>query len=134
MRIEWQIGFWLGTLALFVALLYVLSGVMLPFVAALVLGYLLDPLADWLEAKGLEIASSATCSSCSFSFPFSWLCWCSCCRFWATNSRCLSPHCRNILRNYRALWPSRAVSSRKNSAGMACWPNSASAIPSSRMT
>ena len=58
MRIEWQIGFWLGTLALFVALLYVLSGVMLPFVAALVLGYLLDPLADWLEAKGLNRLSA----------------------------------------------------------------------------
>jgi len=44
-----QMRFWLIGLALFVAGLYVLSGVLTPFVAGLAVAYFLDPLADRLE-------------------------------------------------------------------------------------
>ncbi|PNG26831.1 AI-2E family transporter [Methylocella silvestris] len=54
MRLEWQIGFWLGALVLFVLLLWLFSGVLLPFAAALALGYLLNPVADRLERLGLN--------------------------------------------------------------------------------
>ncbi len=54
MRLEWQIGFWLGALALLGALLWLFSGVLLPFAAALALGYLLNPVADRLERLGLS--------------------------------------------------------------------------------
>jgi predicted PurR-regulated permease PerM len=54
MRVEWQIGFWIGALLLLVLLLWVFSGVLLPFAAALALGYLLNPVADRLERLGLS--------------------------------------------------------------------------------
>src|SRR5579862_7873021 len=53
MRIEWQISFWVATLALFALLLWVFSGVLLPFAAAFVIAYLLDPFADRLQSLGL---------------------------------------------------------------------------------
>jgi predicted PurR-regulated permease PerM len=53
MRIERQIGFWIGALALFILFLWVFSGVLLPFAAAFVIAYLLDPLADRLQRLGL---------------------------------------------------------------------------------
>lgn len=54
LRIEWQISFWLAALFLFVITLWLFSDVLLPFVAAVVLGYLLDPVADRLEHAGLN--------------------------------------------------------------------------------
>jgi predicted PurR-regulated permease PerM len=54
MRIEWQIGFWIGAFLLLVVLLWLFSGVLLPFAAAFVLGYLLDPVVDRLERLGLN--------------------------------------------------------------------------------
>jgi predicted PurR-regulated permease PerM len=54
MTLQRQIGFWLVSLALFVLALVVLRDVLLPFVAALVLAYLLDPLADRMERLGLS--------------------------------------------------------------------------------
>lgn len=54
MSLQRQIGFWLGSLAVFVLLLFVFRDVLLPFVAALALAYLLDPLADRLERVGLS--------------------------------------------------------------------------------
>ncbi len=54
MRIEWQIGFWVGALFLFILLLWLFSGVLLPFAAAVALGYLLNPVADRLERLGLS--------------------------------------------------------------------------------
>jgi predicted PurR-regulated permease PerM len=54
MRIEWQIAFWLGALFLLVLTLWLFSDVLLPFIAAVVLGYLLDPIADRLERVGLN--------------------------------------------------------------------------------
>lgn len=44
-----QMRFWLGGLALFLGALYVLSGVLTPFVAGLAVAYFLDPLADRVE-------------------------------------------------------------------------------------
>jgi predicted PurR-regulated permease PerM len=53
MTIQRQVSFWLIALVALVALLFLLSGVLLPFVAGLVLAYLLDPLADKLEKLGM---------------------------------------------------------------------------------
>jgi predicted PurR-regulated permease PerM len=54
MRIEWQIGFWLGAFLLLVLLLWLFSGVLLPFAAAFALGYLLNPVVDRLEQLGFN--------------------------------------------------------------------------------
>ncbi|MFM9975151.1 MAG: AI-2E family transporter [Beijerinckiaceae bacterium] len=48
-----KIVFWLAALAIFIALIAVLSDVLMPFAAGLVLAYLLDPLADRLEKLGI---------------------------------------------------------------------------------
>ncbi len=54
MRVEWQIGFWIGAFLLLVLLLWLFSGVLLPFAAAVALGYLLNPVVDRLEKLGLN--------------------------------------------------------------------------------
>ncbi len=54
MRLEKQLAFWLGALAALIALLWLLSGVLMPFAAGLVLAYLLDPVADRLERWGMN--------------------------------------------------------------------------------
>ncbi len=54
MRIEWQIGFWIGAFLLLVLSLWLFSGVLLPFAAAFALGYLLDPVVDRLERLGFN--------------------------------------------------------------------------------
>ncbi|MGH6810992.1 MAG: AI-2E family transporter [Methylocella sp.] len=54
MRIEWQIGFWIGAFLLLVFLLWLFSGVLLPFAAAFALGYLLNPVVDRLERLGFN--------------------------------------------------------------------------------
>jgi predicted PurR-regulated permease PerM len=54
MRVGWQIGFWLGALALLIFLLWLLNAILFPFAAALALGYLLDPVADRLQQLGLN--------------------------------------------------------------------------------
>ncbi len=54
MRIEWQIGFWIGAFLLLVLLLWLFSGVLLPFAAAFALGYLLNPVVDRLERLGFN--------------------------------------------------------------------------------
>ncbi len=54
MRLEWQIGFWIGALLLLILLLWLCSGVLLPFAAAMALAYLLNPVADRLERLGLN--------------------------------------------------------------------------------
>ncbi|HJW77305.1 MAG TPA: AI-2E family transporter, partial [Beijerinckiaceae bacterium] len=48
-----QVAFWLAALVLAVAALYVLRGILLPFVAGLALAYLLDPVADRFERMGV---------------------------------------------------------------------------------
>ncbi len=59
MRLERQLGFWLGAFAALVLFLYVFSGVLLPFVAGMILAYLFDPLADRLERMGLSRLGAA---------------------------------------------------------------------------
>jgi predicted PurR-regulated permease PerM len=54
MRLEWQIGFWIGALLLLILLLWLFSGVLLPFAAAMALAYLLNPVADRLERLGVN--------------------------------------------------------------------------------
>ncbi len=54
MRLEWQIVFWIGALLLLVLALWLVSGVLLPFAAAVALCYLLNPVADRLEHLGLN--------------------------------------------------------------------------------
>jgi predicted PurR-regulated permease PerM len=54
MTLQRQLGFWLFCLAGFVLFLYVFSGILMPFVAALILAYLLDPVVDRLERMGLS--------------------------------------------------------------------------------
>ncbi len=53
MQIERHAIFWTGALLLFAAMLWLLSGVLMPFAAGMALAYLLDPLADRLQRMGL---------------------------------------------------------------------------------
>jgi predicted PurR-regulated permease PerM len=53
MTIQRQIGFWIAALVVAVLLLFVLRGILLPFVAGFALAYLLDPLADRLQKIGI---------------------------------------------------------------------------------
>ena len=48
-----QFGFWLVALLVLIAFLWLLSAILLPFIAGLVLAYFLDPVADALERLGL---------------------------------------------------------------------------------
>ena len=56
MTIERQIVFWVAALVVLIAALWLLSPVMLPFVAGIVLAYLLNPLARRLERFGVHRA------------------------------------------------------------------------------
>lgn len=49
-----QFLFWLGVLIALVIFLSIFSSILLPFVAGMALAYLLDPLADWLQRRGLN--------------------------------------------------------------------------------
>ena len=53
MTVQKQAGFWVAALALLVFTLWVLQEILLPFIAGFVLAYFLDPVADWLERRGL---------------------------------------------------------------------------------
>ena len=53
MTIQRQIGFWTAALVATVLMLFVLRGILLPFVAGFALAYLLDPLADRLQKIGI---------------------------------------------------------------------------------
>lgn len=55
-----QAMIWTGIVVLVVLLLWLLSGILLPFVAGLALAYFLDPLADRLEARGLSRLSAVS--------------------------------------------------------------------------
>jgi predicted PurR-regulated permease PerM len=48
MKIELQAAFWVGAFLLLGLLLWLFSDVLLPFAAAVVLGYLLDPVVSRL--------------------------------------------------------------------------------------
>lgn len=49
-----QALFWLGAAAIFVLFVFVFRSVLLPFVAGLALAYFMDPVADFLERRGLS--------------------------------------------------------------------------------
>ncbi len=54
MPFQRQVIFWLAALAVFILLLWLLSGILLPFVAGLAIAYLLNPLTDRLQRLGLN--------------------------------------------------------------------------------
>jgi predicted PurR-regulated permease PerM len=49
-----HLSFWLGALAVFVLMLWLLSDILLPFVAGLAIAYLLAPVTDWLQRRGVN--------------------------------------------------------------------------------
>lgn len=54
MGLRRQMTFWVVALALFLAALWLLRGILLPFVAGMAIAYLLDPLAKRLERLGVS--------------------------------------------------------------------------------
>jgi predicted PurR-regulated permease PerM len=59
MTIGRQLAFWLATFVVVVVLLWLLSEILLPFVAGMAVAYLLDPLANRLERIGVNRRVSA---------------------------------------------------------------------------
>jgi predicted PurR-regulated permease PerM len=59
MMFERQVLFWLAALAVFVLLLWLLSAILLPFLAGLVIAYLLTPLTDRIERLGVHRLAAA---------------------------------------------------------------------------
>lgn len=53
-RLGRQFTFWVGVLLVFVLMLWLLRSILLPFVAGLALAYFLDPVADFLERRGIS--------------------------------------------------------------------------------
>ncbi|MFN7023093.1 MAG: AI-2E family transporter [Pseudorhizobium sp.] len=49
-----HILFWVAALVVFVIFLWAFRSILLPFVAGMALAYFLDPVADWLERRGLS--------------------------------------------------------------------------------
>lgn len=60
MRVERQLLFWLSALVLAAIIVATLKDVLLPFVAAIVIAYFLNPMADALERLGLPRGIAAT--------------------------------------------------------------------------
>jgi predicted PurR-regulated permease PerM len=54
MSFERQVAFWLATFVIIILLLWLLSDILLPFVAGMVIAYLLDPLTNRLERIGVN--------------------------------------------------------------------------------
>ncbi|MBX9590698.1 MAG: AI-2E family transporter [Hyphomonadaceae bacterium] len=59
MRVEKQLWFWLTALLLFIGAIALLKDILLPFVAAIVMAYFLSPIADRLQALGINRGLSA---------------------------------------------------------------------------
>lgn len=57
---------WAASLTVFLLLLYLLRGVMLPFVAGMAVAYFLDPACDWLEEKGSSRMVATTFITAAF--------------------------------------------------------------------
>lgn len=51
--------FWFGALALACVVIYLLRSILLPFVAGFAVAYLFDPVADWLERRGINRSVAA---------------------------------------------------------------------------
>ena len=56
MSFERQVAFWLATFLVIIVLLWLLSDILLPFVAGMVIAYLLDPLADKAMIVSIYVA------------------------------------------------------------------------------
>lgn len=54
MTIERRALFWIGVGAVALLVLYLLSPILLPFIAGIAIAYALDPAADWFERRGLS--------------------------------------------------------------------------------
>lgn len=54
MTFQRQIGFWLGTLLIFLVFLFMFRTILLPFIAGMAAAYALDPIADRFEKLGLS--------------------------------------------------------------------------------
>ncbi|MCC6948676.1 MAG: AI-2E family transporter [Bradyrhizobiaceae bacterium] len=54
MNLQRQVIFWVGALIVFILFTWILSDVLLPFVAGIALAYFLNPLADRLESYGFN--------------------------------------------------------------------------------
>jgi predicted PurR-regulated permease PerM len=59
MTTQRQVLFWIIAVGIFVFALWFLQEILVPFLAGFVLAYFLDPLADWLERRGLPRAIAA---------------------------------------------------------------------------
>ena len=59
MTLQRQVAVWIGSLAALVFALWLLSPILLPFLAGFVLAYFLDPVADWLQRLGLSRLTAA---------------------------------------------------------------------------
>ena len=59
MNLQRQVLFWIGAFIVFVLCVWLLSAILLPFVAGIVLAYFLNPLADALEKRGVNRAVAA---------------------------------------------------------------------------
>jgi predicted PurR-regulated permease PerM len=54
MNLQRQVLFWIGALVVFILILWILSDMLLPFVAGMTLAYFLHPLTDRLERHGIH--------------------------------------------------------------------------------
>ena len=62
--------FWLGALVAFIIFLLAFRTILLPFVAGMALAYFLDPVADWLERRGLSRLMATVVILISFVLMF----------------------------------------------------------------
>lgn len=66
MSIQRQIAIWAAVIAVFILMLWLLKGILLPFVAGMAIAYFLDPLADRLEGYGLSRGAATGVITISF--------------------------------------------------------------------
>jgi len=69
MTAQRQAIFWLAALTALILFLWLFSGILLPFLIGMALAYFLDPVADWLERRGLN-RLIATLAILVFSLAF----------------------------------------------------------------
>ncbi|KQT88421.1 AI-2E family transporter [Aurantimonas sp. Leaf443] len=65
-----QILFWSGSAIVFALLLWLFSGILLPFVLGMVIAYFLDPVADWMVRRGLSRVAATLLILVLFIFVF----------------------------------------------------------------
>jgi predicted PurR-regulated permease PerM len=66
MSIQRQIAIWAAVITVFILMLWLLKGILLPFVAGMAIAYFLDQLADRLEKYGLSRAAATGVITISF--------------------------------------------------------------------